>query len=88
MGLMFDLPVVECAVPDIFVTGIVRIEFVGDAVRLVFGVEQDGEMGREIMVVSKLVWSLSRLPDGIRRIATAAAAHGVLCSCAGSHSCH
>ena len=88
MGMHFEIPVVECAVPDIFVTSIVRLEFVGDTVRLVFGVEQEGATGLERMVVAKIVWSKSALPEGVRHIAAAAAMNGVLCSCMAGRQCH
>ena len=89
MGIRFDLPVVECAVPDTFVSRLIRVEYLEHgSVRLVFGTEQDGIMGREIVIVAKLIWSADAVPELVREISSAAAAHGVLCACMAARTCH
>ena len=90
MGIRFDMPVVEPPLPDVYVTGITRIEQLRDGVlRLVLECEQTGPIGgQERMVVAKLLWSVSDLPEAVRRIAHAAAGNGVLCSCRMGAKCH
>ena len=90
MGMMFDLPLVEPAViADVFVSGIARIEQIGNGVlRFVLYCEQTGPMGREHAIVAKLLWSAADLPEAVRKTAGAAALHGIMCSCLQGRACH
>lgn len=90
MGIMFDLPLVEpTAVLDIYVGGLARIEKLGNGVlRFVLFSEQENSMGRERVIVARLIWAAADLPDAIRKTAKACATEGVLCACAQMESCH